>query len=215
MSSETVFEYAVSHQRPQAFYECYEHKDELRHATHYCPGCGHGQIHKMLAMAIDELGIQDRTILVSPVGCSAFAYYYFDVGNVQAAHGRAPAVATGLKRSHPGSIVVSYQGDGDLAAIGMAEIVHAANRGEQITVIFVNNAIYSMTGGQVAPTTPWGSALRRLRWGAAQRRRAIRCISRSCWLRWRRRCISSGLGWATTSRLCRRGGRLRGRWRTR
>jgi 2-oxoisovalerate ferredoxin oxidoreductase beta subunit len=156
MSSETVFEYAVSHQRPQAFYECYEHKDELRHATHYCPGCGHGQIHKMLAMAIDELGIQDRTILVSPVGCSAFAYYYFDVGNVQAAHGRAPAVATGLKRSHPGSIVVSYQGDGDLAAIGMAEIVHAANRGEQITVIFVNNAIYSMTGGQVAPTTPLG-----------------------------------------------------------
>jgi hypothetical protein len=110
----------------------------------------------MLARAIDELGIQDRTILVSPVGCSVFAYYYFDVGNVQAAHGRAPAVATGLKRSRPGSIVIGYQGDGDLSAIGSAEILHAANRGENITVIFVNNAIYSMTGGQYAPTTLLG-----------------------------------------------------------
>jgi 2-oxoisovalerate ferredoxin oxidoreductase beta subunit len=110
----------------------------------------------MLAAAIDELGIQDRTILISPVGCSVFAYYYFDVGNVQAAHGRAPAVATGVKRSRPDSIVVSYQGDGDLAAIGSAEILHAANRGENITVIFVNNGIYSMTGGQFAPTTLLG-----------------------------------------------------------
>ena len=110
----------------------------------------------MLAQAIDELGIQDRTILISPVGCSVFAYYYFDVGNVQAAHGRAPAVATAVKRSRPQSIVVSYQGDGDLSAIGSAEILHAANRGENITVIFVNNAIYSMTGGQVAPTTLLG-----------------------------------------------------------
>jgi 2-oxoisovalerate ferredoxin oxidoreductase beta subunit len=107
----------------------------------------------MLAAAIDELGIKDRTVLISPVGCSVFAYYYFDVGNVQAAHGRAPAVATGVKRSRPESIVVSYQGDGDLAAIGAAEILHAANRGENITVIFVNNGIYSMTGGQFAPTT--------------------------------------------------------------
>ncbi len=110
----------------------------------------------MLARAIDELGIQDRTILVSPVGCSVFAYYYFDVGNVQAAHGRAPAVATALKRSRPESIVIGYQGDGDLSAIGSAEILHAANRGENITVIFVNNAIYSMTGGQYAPTTLLG-----------------------------------------------------------
>ena len=110
----------------------------------------------MLARAIDELGIQDRTILVGPVGCSVFTYYYFDVGNVQAAHGRAPAVATALKRSRPESIVIGYQGDGDLSAIGSAEILHAANRGENITVIFVNNAIYSMTGGQAAPTTLLG-----------------------------------------------------------
>ena len=107
----------------------------------------------MLARAIDELGIQDRTILISPVGCSVFAYYYFDVGNIQAAHGRAPAVATAARRSRPRSIVISYQGDGDLSAIGAAEILHAANRGENITVLFVNNAIYSMTGGQAAPTT--------------------------------------------------------------
>ena len=110
----------------------------------------------MLARAIDELGMQDRTILVGPVGCSVFTYYYFDVGNVQAAHGRAPAVATAMKRSRPESIVISYQGDGDLSAIGSAEILHAANRGENITVIFVNNAIYSMTGGQAAPTTLLG-----------------------------------------------------------
>jgi 2-oxoisovalerate ferredoxin oxidoreductase beta subunit len=148
-----VSEYVVSHAKAKAFYETYERKEELRHQTHYCPGCGHGNVHKMLAQAIDELGIQDRTVLISPVGCSVFAYYYFDVGNVQAAHGRAPAVATGVKRSRPESIVIAYQGDGDLAAIGSAEILHAANRGEHITVIFVNNAIYSMTGGQVAPTT--------------------------------------------------------------
>ena len=153
MSNESISEYEISHSRPKALYERFERKDELKHQTHYCPGCGHGNVHKMLARAIDELGIQDRTILISPVGCSVFAYYYFDVGNVQAAHGRAPAVATAVKRSHPESIVVSYQGDGDLAAIGSAEILHAANRGENITVIFVNNAVYSMTGGQVAPTT--------------------------------------------------------------
>jgi len=153
MSNELIAEYEISHSRPNALYERFERKDDLKHQTHYCPGCGHGNVHKMLACAIDELGIQDRTILISPVGCSVFAYYYFDVGNVQAAHGRAPAVATAVKRTHPGSIVISYQGDGDLAAIGSAEILHAANRGENITVIFVNNAVYSMTGGQVAPTT--------------------------------------------------------------
>ncbi|MGA2046548.1 MAG: 2-oxoacid:acceptor oxidoreductase family protein [Terracidiphilus sp.] len=156
MSNELISEYEISHSRPKAFYESFERKDELKHQTHYCPGCGHGNVHKMLACAIDELGIQDRTILISPVGCSVFAYHYFDVGNIQAAHGRAPAVATAAKRSHPESIVISYQGDGDLAAIGSAEILHAANRGENITVIFVNNTVYSMTGGQVAPTTLLG-----------------------------------------------------------
>src|SRR3954465_2040618 len=149
-------EYVPVHSKAKAFFARYERKEELQHQTHYCPGCGHGIVHKMLARAIDELGIQDRTILVSPVGCSVFGYYYFDVGNIQAAHGRAPAVATAVKRSRPESIVVAYQGDGDLAAIGTAEIVHAANRGEAITVIFVNNGIYGMTGGQMAPTTPLG-----------------------------------------------------------
>ncbi|MCK4413604.1 MAG: 2-oxoacid:acceptor oxidoreductase family protein [Candidatus Eisenbacteria sp.] len=144
----------VKFAKPETFYDVYERKaggDQT--VTHYCPGCGHGNIHKMIAEAIADLGVQDRTVFVSPVGCSVFAYYYFDMGNIQAAHGRAPAVATGVKRSHPDSIVISYQGDGDLAAIGTAEVVHAANRGEKITVIFVNNAIYGMTGGQMAPTT--------------------------------------------------------------
>jgi 2-oxoisovalerate ferredoxin oxidoreductase beta subunit len=149
--------YTVTHEKAKSFYTLYERKGELQHQTHYCPGCGHGITHKLLARAIDELGIQDRTTIVSPVGCSVFAYYYFDTGNVQVAHGRAPAVATALRRANPGSIVISYQGDGDLAAIGTAEIIHAANRGENITVIFVNNAIYGMTGGQMAPTTPVGA----------------------------------------------------------
>ncbi len=148
--------YAISHERAHAFYTHFERKGELAGQTHYCPGCGHGIVHKLLAGAIDSLGVRDRTVLVSPVGCSVFAYYYFDTGNVQAAHGRAPAVATGIKRSRPDSIVVAYQGDGDLAAIGTAEIIHAANRGENMTVIFVNNGIYGMTGGQMAPTTPLG-----------------------------------------------------------
>jgi 2-oxoisovalerate ferredoxin oxidoreductase beta subunit len=151
-----VSEYEISHGKAKSFYERYERKEELRHQTHFCPGCGHGQVHKMLAKAIDELGIQNQTIMVGPVGCSVFTYNYFDVGNISAAHGRAPAVATAVKRSWPGSIVIDYQGDGDLAAIGSAEILHAANRGEHITVIFVNNAIYSMTGGQMAPTTLLG-----------------------------------------------------------
>ncbi|MGB8030910.1 MAG: 2-oxoacid:acceptor oxidoreductase family protein [Terracidiphilus sp.] len=156
MSTESAAEYAVVQGRARSFYERYERKEDLQHQTHFCPGCGHGTVHKMVARAIDEVGVQDRTIMVGPVGCSVFTYYYFDVGNVQAAHGRAPAVATAMKRSRPESIVISYQGDGDLSAIGSAEILHAANRGENITVIFVNNAIYSMTGGQAAPTTLLG-----------------------------------------------------------
>ena len=156
MSNQAEAGYVVSHGRSKAFYERFERKSELQHQTHFCPGCGHGTVHKMLAQAIDELGIQDRTIMIGPVGCGVFTYYYFDVGNVQAAHGRAPAVATAMKRSRPESIVISYQGDGDLSAIGSAEILHAANRGEHISVIFVNNASYSMTGGQFAPTTLLG-----------------------------------------------------------
>jgi 2-oxoisovalerate ferredoxin oxidoreductase beta subunit len=156
MSSELVAEYAVAHAKAKSFYERYERKQELQHQTHFCPGCGHGIVHRMLARAIDELGIQNRTILTGPVGCGVFTYNYFDVGNISAAHGRAPAVATGAKRSRPESIVISYQGDGDLAAIGSAEILHAANRGENITAIFINNAVYSMTGGQAAPTTLLG-----------------------------------------------------------
>jgi 2-oxoglutarate ferredoxin oxidoreductase subunit beta len=120
---------------------------------HYCPGCGHGIVHRMLGESIDELSLRDRTILISPVGCSVFAYWYFETDNVQAAHGRAPAVGTGLKRALPDSVVVAYQGDGDLASSGTAEIVHAAARGENFTVVFINNAIYGMTGGQMAPTT--------------------------------------------------------------
>ena len=158
-------EYEVVHEKSPAFYDKFERKAELQQQTHYCPGCGHGVAHKLIAESLTELGLQDRAVLVSPVGCSVFAYYYFDVGNVQAAHGRASAVATALKRANPESIVMSYQGDGDLAAIGTAEIVHAANRGENICVFFVNNSIYGMTGGQLAPTTlvgqysttsPWG-----------------------------------------------------------
>ena len=125
-------------------------------STHYCPGCGHGNVHKMIAEAMEELEITKETVFVSPVGCSVFGYYYFDCGNFQAAHGRAPAVATAVKRTNPDAIVISYQGDGDLAAIGTAETIHAANRGENITVFFVNNAIYGMTGGQMAPTTMIG-----------------------------------------------------------
>jgi 2-oxoisovalerate ferredoxin oxidoreductase beta subunit len=123
--------FTIAHERADCFYDRFERKAELQHQTHYCPGCGHGIVHKLVAKAIDELGVQDRTILISPVGCSVFGYYYFDVGNVQAAHGRAPAVATAMKRSLPDKIVLAYQGDGDLGAIGTAEIVHAANRGEK------------------------------------------------------------------------------------
>ena len=120
---------------------------------HYCPGCTHGIIHRLVAQAIDDLGIEGRTIGVAPVGCAVMAYNYFACDMVEAAHGRAPAVATGLKRANPDNIVFTYQGDGDLASIGMAETVHSATRNENITVIFVNNAIYGMTGGQMAPTS--------------------------------------------------------------
>ena len=120
---------------------------------HYCPGCTHGIIHRLVAEAIDDLGIQDKTIGVAPVGCAVLAYDYFNLDFQQAAHGRAPAVATGIKRVLPDRFVFTYQGDGDLASIVMAEIVHAAARGEKITVIFINNAIYGMTGGQMAPTS--------------------------------------------------------------
>jgi 2-oxoisovalerate ferredoxin oxidoreductase beta subunit len=137
-----------------AFYDDFERSANTdKKTTHYCPGCGHGNVHKIMAEALQDFGVTDRSVLISPVGCSVFAYYYFDIGNVQAAHGRAPAVGTGVKRAHPHSIVLSYQGDGDLAAIGTSEILHAANRGEHMTVIFINNAIYGMTGGQMAPTT--------------------------------------------------------------
>ncbi len=147
----------TTHSKPATFYELFERKGGDLETTHYCPGCGHGVLHKLLAEAIADLGIQDRTVLVNPVGCSVFAYYYLDVGNVQASHGRAPAVATGIKRVRPESIVLCYQGDGDLAAIGGNEILHAANRGEHISVFFINNGIYGMTGGQMAPTTPIGA----------------------------------------------------------
>ena len=120
---------------------------------HYCPGCTHGIIHRLVAEAIDSLGIEGKTIGVAPVGCSVMAYNYFTCDMVEAAHGRAPAVATGLKRALPENIIFTYQGDGDLASIGMAETVHAATRNENITIIFVNNAIYGMTGGQMAPTS--------------------------------------------------------------
>lgn len=120
---------------------------------HYCPGCTHGIIHRLVAEAIDELGIEGQTVGVAPVGCAVFAYNYFNCDMIEAPHGRAPAVATGIKRGNPDTVVFSYQGDGDLAAIGTAETVHAATRGENITVIFVNNAIYGMTGGQMAPTS--------------------------------------------------------------
>jgi len=121
--------------------------------THYCAGCGHGIIHKLIAEVLDELKLREEAIVIAPVGCSVLIYNYLEVDGLEAAHGRAPAVATGIKRARPEMLVISYQGDGDLLAIGTGETVHAANRGEDITVIFVNNAIYGMTGGQMAPTT--------------------------------------------------------------
>lgn len=146
----------VKYQKPEAFYDTFERKGAGQKVTHYCPGCGHGTVHKLLAELIQEMGIKDKTVMLSPVGCSVFAYYYFDTGNIQCSHGRAPAVGTGVKRVRDDSVVISYQGDGDLAGIGTTEIIHAANRGENMTVVFINNAIYGMTGGQMAPTTLQG-----------------------------------------------------------
>lgn len=143
--------------KPGALYDHFERKPGPdQEATHYCPGCGHGNLHKFIAETLDELGVRERTIFVSPVGCAVFGYYYFNCGNIQAPHGRAPAVATAVKRAHPNSVVICYQGDGDLASIGGNQILQAANRGENFTVIFVNNALYGMTGGQMAPTTLLG-----------------------------------------------------------
>ena len=122
----------------------------------YCPGCHHGIVHRVVAEIIDELNIREKTIIVAPVGCAVFAYEFFDIDGTVAPHGRAPAVATGMKRARPDLVIFTYQGDGDLAAIGTAEMVHAANRGERITTIFINNAVYGMTGGQMAPTTLLG-----------------------------------------------------------
>jgi 2-oxoglutarate ferredoxin oxidoreductase subunit beta len=127
-----------------------------RNPTHYCPGCGHSIAHRLVAECLDELGMREKTIGVPPVGCAVLAYNYFNFDMVEAPHGRALAVATGIKRVHPDKLVLTYQGDGDLAAIGTAETIHAANRGERITTIFINNAIYGMTGGQMAPTTLLG-----------------------------------------------------------
>jgi 2-oxoglutarate/2-oxoacid ferredoxin oxidoreductase subunit beta len=134
----------IIYERPQSLSETH---------TSYCPGCTHGVAHHLLAEALDELGLREKSILVAPVGCSVFAYKYFNVDACVAAHGRAPAMATGLKRVLPENMVVTYQGDGDLASIGAAEILHVAARGENITTIFINNAIYGMTGGQMAPTS--------------------------------------------------------------
>ena len=136
---------------------------------HYCPGCPHGIVHRLVAEVIDELGIEGSTIGVAPVGCSVFAYNYFECDMQEAAHGRAPAVATGIKRVHPDKVVFTYQGDGDLAAIGTAETVHAAARGENITTIFINNAIYGMTGGQMAPTTLLGQVTQTTPYGRDQK----------------------------------------------
>jgi 2-oxoglutarate ferredoxin oxidoreductase subunit beta len=135
----------------------YTHPESLKKVKmHYCPGCGHGIIHKLLAQCIDELGIREETVIVAPVGCSVLIYNYYNCDGAESPHGRAQAVSTGLKRALPDRTIICYQGDGDLAAIGTAESLHAANRGENFTVIYVNNAIYGMTGGQMAPTTLLG-----------------------------------------------------------
>ncbi|WP_416210060.1 thiamine pyrophosphate-dependent enzyme [Anaerolinea sp.] len=144
MVMEQILPEEIVYQRPEALMDV---------NTHYCPGCTHGVAHRLIAEVIDEMGIRDRMVGVASVGCSVFAYNYFDFDWVQAPHGRAPAMATGIKRVLPDRFVVTYQGDGDMASIGMAEVVHAAARGENITVFFINNANYGMTGGQMAPTT--------------------------------------------------------------
>jgi len=150
-------EFKIIKDRPQGFFAEFDKRPEnSRHNMHYCPGCGHGVLHKLVAEAISDFGIKDRTTFISPVGCAVFGYYYMDCFGISTPHGRAPAVATGLARAHKDSVVISYQGDGDLAAIGFNEFIHSVNRGENICYIFVNNAIYGMTGGQMAPTTLLG-----------------------------------------------------------
>ena len=146
-TEEIIKEENIVYKRPKLFMET---------NTHYCPGCSHGVVHRLVAELIEEMGIEDKTVGVAPVGCAVFAYNYIDVDWVEAAHGRAPAVATAISRLYPDNFVFTYQGDGDLAAIGTAETIHAANRGENIVIIFINNAIYGMTGGQMAPTTLLG-----------------------------------------------------------
>lgn len=137
---------------PDSIYDSFIRKGEQNQTTtHYCAGCGHGILHKIIGEVMDELDIQERSIMISPVGCAVFAYYYFNCGNVQVAHGRAPAVGTGISRAEDNAIVMSYQGDGDLASIGLNETIQTANRGEKIAVFFVNNTVYGMTGGQMAP----------------------------------------------------------------
>ncbi len=144
----------IIHGRSKGFFDTFTRRSgNIKKNMHYCPGCGHGILHKLIAEAIEDFEIKDRTILISPVGCSVFAYYYFDCFGISVPHGRAPAVGTGLARSNPDNIVISYQGDGDLGAIGLNEFLQTANRGENMAVFFVNNAIYGMTGGQMAPTT--------------------------------------------------------------
>lgn len=150
-------EFKVLKDRSPGFFAEFDKRPKtLRHNMHYCPGCGHGVLHKIVAEAISDFGIKDRTTFISPVGCAVFGYYYMDCFGISTPHGRAPAVATGLSRAHPESVVISYQGDGDLAAIGFNEFIHTVNRGENLCYIFVNNAIYGMTGGQMAPTTLLG-----------------------------------------------------------
>ena len=139
--------------KPESLYDSFPRKGNDIYNTHYCAGCGHGILHKLIGEVMDKLEIQDRCVMISPVGCSVFGYYYFNCGNVQTAHGRAPAVATGISRAEDNAIVMSYQGDGDLASIGLNETLQAANRGEKMAVFFVNNTVYGMTGGQMAPTT--------------------------------------------------------------
>jgi len=143
----------VKHKKPDFFYDEFFRKGEGQKNTHFCPGCGHGNAHKLIAEVVSGLKVEDRTVICGPVGCGVFTYYYFDAGNFQCAHGRAPAVATGIRRTLADAIIIAYQGDGDLAGIGIGAIIHAANRGENISVFFVNNAIYGMTGGQMAPTS--------------------------------------------------------------
>ena len=163
------------YERPEGFTET---------PTHYCPGCTHGVAHRLIAEVLEEMGVLDKTIGVAPVGCSVFAYNYFDTDFVEAPHGRAPAMATGIKRVLPDRIVFTYQGDGDLASIGMGEIVHATARGENLTVIFLNNANFGMTGGQMAPTTLPGMKPPHLPMVAMWKLRGIQFGWRRCYPLW-------------------------------